>query len=47
VPPVEETVYPVMGVPAVATSEEDEIVNAGSAKHDAEVATGTTPFGYE
>ena len=46
-PPVEETVYPAIDVPVTAVSVEDDKVKAGSAKQDAEVATGTTIFGYE
>ena len=46
-PPVEETRYPAIDVPATAVSVEDDKVKAGSAKHDEEVATGTTPLGYE
>lgn len=46
-PPVEEIVYPAIDVPVTAVSVEDDKVKAGSAKHEAEVATGTTPLGNE
>ena len=37
--------YPVIAVPAITDSVEDESVKAGSAKQEEELATGTTLLG--